>query len=56
MPVRTRKTSKGYKVVDAKGKTYGTHKTKTKAVRQVRAINISAGHVPGVKPRKRKKR
>ena len=56
MPVHSKRTSKGYKVVDNKGKTYGTHKTKKAAVRQVVAVNIAAGHVRGLKPRKRKKR
>ena len=56
MPVHSKKTSKGYKVVDTKGKTYGTHKTKKAAVRQVIAVNIAGGYVPGLKPRKRKKR
>jgi hypothetical protein len=57
MPVHTRKSTKGtrtvYKVVDTSGKVFGTHRTKKKAVAQVRAVNIHMGVVPGVKPRRR---
>ncbi len=38
--------------VDDKGKIHGSHKTKSKAQKHATAINISQGHVPGVKPRK----
>ena len=52
MPVHTEQRGKQFKVVDDAGKVHGTHKTKGKAQAQATAINISQGHVPGVKPRK----
>lgn len=51
---RTGKIAKrGGKAVDSGGYPKGP-KGKAKAVRQVTAINISTGHVPGVKPKKRR--
>lgn len=40
MPVKVRKSGKKFIVVDNVGKRHGTHKTKTKAIKQVQAINI----------------
>lgn len=54
MPVHTAKRGKSYVVVDDKGKVHGRHGSKKKAVAQVTSMNISMGHVPGVKPRKKK--
>lgn len=55
MPVHSKKVGKKWAVVDDKGKKFGTHATKTEAVKQVTAVNIATGHVPGVKPKKKKK-
>jgi hypothetical protein len=54
MPVHSEKKGKKFVVVDDQGKQYGSHPTKEAAVKQVTAINISAGHVPGVKPKSKK--
>ena len=54
MPVHVEKCGTEYCVRDDKGKTHGTHAEKGKAVAQVTAMNIAMGHVPGVKPRRRK--
>jgi hypothetical protein len=53
MPVHSAKKGKKFVVVDDKGKEYGSHATKEAAVKQVQAINISEGHVPGIKPKKK---
>jgi hypothetical protein len=59
MPARVRRSKKGkttvFQATDG-SKVFGTHKTKKAAIAQIRAINISMGLVPGVKPRKRKKK
>lgn len=61
MPVHTQKITRGkskgkFNVRDNKGKKYNKKPMmKKKANAMVTAINISQGHVPGVKSRKRRK-
>lgn len=55
MPYHTEKRGKKYVTVSDSGKTLGTHATKAKAQAQSTAVNISEGHVPGLKPKKKGK-
>lgn len=41
MPVKVQKAGKKFIVVDSKGKRYGIHNTKKKAVKHVQAFNLS---------------
>ena len=44
MPYKVVKSGSTYKVKDPKGKTYGTHKSKSKAQAQVRALYANTKH------------
>jgi hypothetical protein len=55
MPYHTQKRGKKYATVSDTGKTLHVHPTKAMAQKQAVAVNISEGHVPGVKPKKSKK-
>lgn len=54
MPYHTEKKGKKYASVSDTGKVLGTHATKAKAQAQSTAVNISEGHVPGLKPKAKK--
>lgn len=55
MPVHTQRHGDRWQVVDDKGKVHAEHSSREKAKDQVTAMNISMGHVSGVKPKKGKK-
>jgi hypothetical protein len=56
MPYHTEKRGTKYATVSETGKVLGTHPTKAKAQAQATAVNISEGHVPGMKPKKAMKK
>lgn len=62
MPVRMRKITRGknkgkFNVVDTSGKKLNKRPlSRERARRMVTAVNISLGYVPGLKPRRRRKK
>lgn len=56
MPYHTTKKGKQYETVSDTGKVLGKHSTKKQSQAQATAVNIAEGYVPGVKPRKSKKK
>ena len=55
MPVHSERWADRWYVVDDKGKKHGEHSTHEKAKKQVTAMNVAMGHVPGVTPDRQKK-
>ena len=56
MPYHTTKRGKKYVTESDTGKALGTHATKKQAQDQATAVNIAEGYVPGLKPRKQRKK